>query len=260
MTIFLDPQIRDWVLLPIVFITVCIGVCRTLLVQLVASGPGQTDLEEMKHKQRLARSARMRQNGHVIDEQSIAMRVSYFSHPKTGIFTDESIKKPGPAMPDTEKMLGPMKTQMITMVPQIVMMNFVQYFFAGFILGKVPFRAPSNWRTMLQRGIDITTLDVSYVSSLSWYFVVMFGTRSLIGLLLAPASGAQLNDGLMMQAQMGMGQQQQGAQAFDPKAKYDQENKNVSHFFSVHKKQMVVPKAISRLARRIRDAGDSDDI
>ena len=139
MTILLDPQIRDWVLLPIVFITVCIGVCRfrcahiliiyyietngisahsplhrTLLVQLVASGPGQTDLEEMKHKwvetvlhfpprffmipfaqycmlcflvflfflsaqyavrQRLARSARMRQNGHVIDEQSIAMRV-----------------------------------------------------------------------------------------------------------------------------------------------------------------------------------------
>ena len=75
MTILLDPQIRDWVLLPIVFITVCIGVCRflcahiriiyyigtngisahsplhrTLLVQLVASGPGQTDLEEMKHK------------------------------------------------------------------------------------------------------------------------------------------------------------------------------------------------------------------
>merc|ERR1719460_3034181 len=120
-------------------------------------------------------------------------------------------------------MMGPMKTQMITMVPQILMMNFVQYVFAGFILAKLPFPIWYGVRSLVQRGVDITTLDVSYVSSLSWYFLVMFGTRSLIGLLLAPASGAQLNDGLMMQAQMGMGQQQQGAQAFDPKAKYDQE-------------------------------------
>lgn len=259
MTILLDPQIRDWVLFPIVGITLLVGVCRTLLVQLVKGGPGKTDMEEMKHKQRLMRSARMRQNGHVIDGHSVAMRVSYFSHPDNGIFTDKDIKKPV-ATPDMDKMMGPMKTQMITMVPQIIMINFVQYFFAGFIVVKVPFPAPTKWKSMFQRGVDITTLDVSYVSSLSWYFLVMFGIRAVMGLILSPTAAMQMQNDMMMQAQMGMGQQQQGPQQFDPKAKYDQETKNVSHFSAAHKKRMVVPKAVNRLAQRIRTAGDSGEI
>lgn len=258
MAILLDPQIRDWVLLPIVFITLLVGLCRTLLAQLVASGPGKTKLDEMKHRQRLMRSARMRQNGHVIDAQSVAMRVSYFSHPDHGIFCDPKVKKPV-ATPDMDKMMGPMKTQMITMVPQLVMINFVQYFFAGFILVKVPFPATTKFKSMFQRGIDITTLNVSYVSSLSWYFLVMFGIRAVMGLILSPQAGKHMQTGMMMQAQMGMGQRQ-GPQQFDPKAQYDKETQNVSHFSAIHKKKMVVPRAINRLASRIRAAGASGAI
>jgi hypothetical protein len=58
---------------------------------------------------------------------------------------------------------------------------------------------------MLQRGVAVTTLDTAYVTSMSWYFLVMFGMRGLYSLVLG--SGAETDDTRMMQQQMGMGSQ-----------------------------------------------------
>ena len=60
---------------------------------------------------------------------------------------------------------------------------------------------------------QVTSLDTAYVTSLSWYFLVMFGMRGLYSLVLG--AGATTDDTAMMQAQMGMGQQGQPGQPPD---------------------------------------------
>jgi hypothetical protein len=37
---------------------------------------------------------------------------------------------------------------------------------------------------MLQRGIETAEMDVSWVSSLSWYFLNLFGLQNVFGLIL----------------------------------------------------------------------------
>lgn len=57
---------------------------------------------------------------------------------------------------------------MATMVPQVAMMGVVNQFFSGFVLVKIPFPLTPSFKSMLQRGIPLASLDVTYVTSLSW--------------------------------------------------------------------------------------------
>ena len=62
---------------------------------------------------------------------------------------------------------------------------------------------------MLQKGIALTSLEVSYVSALSWYFVTVMGLRGLFSLALGANNAA--DNAAAMKAQMNMGQPQPGA-------------------------------------------------
>ena len=66
-------------------------------------------------------------------------------------------------------MLSEMLTKNLTMiVPQIATGAWVNFFFSGFVVAKVPFPLTQKFKLMLQRGVELNSLDVSYVSSLSW--------------------------------------------------------------------------------------------
>lgn len=67
-------------------------------------------------------------------------------------------------------------------------------------------------QVMLQRGVDLQTLDASYVSSLAWYGLLMYGLRGVFKLLLGEDSDA-LNESKAAQMQMGMGMMGGGAGA-----------------------------------------------
>ena len=68
-------------------------------------------------------------------------------------------------------------------IPTIVLGVFVNHFFSGFIAVKLPFSLPASFRYILHSGIQLTELDTCYVSSLSWYFLTLLGTRNMAALV-----------------------------------------------------------------------------
>ena len=65
----------------------------------------------------------------------------------------------------------------------------VNFFFSGFILGRIPFALSPKFRIMLQRGIDLPGLDPSYFTSLSYYLLLLFGLRGVLTLLFRCSGG-----------------------------------------------------------------------
>ena len=55
------------------------------------------------------------------------------------------------------------------------MMQGISHFFLGFVLIKLLFPLKNGFKQMFQSGLDLSTLETSYVSNVSWYFLVMFG-------------------------------------------------------------------------------------
>ena len=98
--------------------------------------------------------------------------------------------------------------------------------FQGFVICKVPFPLTSRFKVMLQRGVDLATLDVSYVSSLSLYFLLMFGLRGFFKIALGEDSDS-LDESRAMQMQMGMGMGGPG-QMFDAPGAFKHEREELA--------------------------------
>jgi len=108
-------------------------------------------------------------------------------------------------------MMAGMRTQMVMMVPQMIVMGWINFFFEGFVLStfwpssillpsrlmmgfgestvKLPFPLTLGFKSMLQRGIQTLDMDVRWVSSLSWYFLNFFGLNGLYRIILGGDEG-----------------------------------------------------------------------
>ena len=209
----LDPAIRDWVLIPIVIIMFLMGILRNNVTKMMRKET-PPNITQVMHNNQLMRSRRLRANAAYIPHAAFAGRKNYFTHKDTGVLAQKmEAANPMAAMQDPGMMMNMMQGNMAQMVPQMAMMGIVNYFFAGFVLGKIPFPLTPSFKGMLQRGVAVSTLDTAYVTSMSWYFLVMFGMRGLHTLVLG--AGASTDDTAMMQAQMGMMQQGQPGQQPD---------------------------------------------
>jgi hypothetical protein len=200
----LDPQIRNWVVIPLIVITVFVGIGRRWLMQLLRPGAKKLDKDESTHRQMLGRAQKFRLNGKLLPPSSFASRKAYFTKKGTGLLRKEVPAAGNPMMSNPSSMFDMMKGQVTFMVQNMLMMNFVGYLFSGFVLVKVPFSLTDRFKSMLQKDVNLTTLDASYVSSVSWYFLVMFGLNSLFQVIMGDDTGA-MDESRMMQMQMGGG-------------------------------------------------------
>ena len=225
----LDPKIRDWVLLPMVLLSVLVGLGRHYATQVLASAAApKVDVDVHRAKEIVARAGRLRGQGWVLPPARFEARKALFNERKTGLLRAKK-DEPPPANPmqDPAFMQNMMKQQLVTMVPQMGMMAFVSFFFSGFVLCKVPFPLTSGFREMLQRGVALSTLDVSYVSSLSVYFLVMFGLSGLFSLLLGAGRAGGMSDDIQAQFGMAAMQQQQQQQPFNKAAVFQTERESL---------------------------------
>eukprot|EP01121_Diplochlamys_sp_Union-15-3_P001456 TRINITY_DN11260_c0_g1_i2.p1 TRINITY_DN11260_c0_g1~~TRINITY_DN11260_c0_g1_i2.p1 ORF type:complete len:177 (-),score=30.44 TRINITY_DN11260_c0_g1_i2:71-544(-) len=113
-----------------------------------------------------------------------------------------------------------MKRNVAMIVSNVVLFSWVDHFFSGFVAVKLPFTLTGGFRAMLQGGIDLSGLDIRYVTSMSWYILILFGLRGVLSLVLGENNEA--DDAKMMQSQMAM--QQAGP---DPTKVYTEEKESL---------------------------------
>ena len=186
----LDPAIRMWVFLPIVAITFLVGIIRHY-VSVLLSSDKKVDLAKVKDSQLLLRSRSLRENGRYLPKQSFLMRRHYFNNEENGVLkaTQSRPSAPPNPMTDPSMMTDMLKGNLTNVLPMIVIGGWINWHFSGFVTTKVPFPLTLRFKPMLQRGIELMSLDASWVSSASWYFLNVFGLRSIYALVLGENNG-----------------------------------------------------------------------
>eukprot|EP01147_Barroeca_monosierra_P010873 gene10873-2948_t len=210
--LLLDPAIRLWVVIPIVIITFCAGLCRHYAMQLLQTTPC-LEKDVLIRNQLLQRSRLLRQNGKYLPSKAFYARKQYFVSDKTGVLTlkkeEHKDDTPENPMQDPSMMTGMLKAQAVNYVPMVVLMSLISWAFSGFVIIKVPFPLTIAFKPMLQRGIELSTLSASWVSSMSFYLTCVFGLRGLYSLVLGSSDYVDETTAMMQQQQAMSRQPQQ---------------------------------------------------
>jgi hypothetical protein len=188
--IVLDTRIRDWVLIPIFIIMVFFTMLREIGGRLMNAVP-KGDLKAAQETARLQRAQIVRQAATWVPEASFQRRRAFYTDQTKGVFTQPVTKQekdPVAALSDPAMMMQQQKSMVTVMLPQMVMMGIISYFFSGFVMVKIPMPLSLKFKGMTQRGIDLQTLDVSFVSSFSWYILVSVGISGVMTLIMGRPS------------------------------------------------------------------------
>jgi len=196
----LDPDIRVWVFVPIIIITFLVGIVRHY-VSMLLSTTKKVELLQVQDSQAMIRARALRENGKYLPEQSFLMRRHFFNDEDSGYFKTQkrTATQPNP-MSDPNMMTEMLKGNVTNVLPMILIGGWINWTFSGFVTSRVPFPLTLRFKPMLQRGVELQSLDASWVSSASWYFLNVFGLRSIYTLVLGENNAA--DQSRVMQEQM----------------------------------------------------------
>ena len=180
----LDPQIEIWVLIPIMIVMVLVGMLRHYGSLLLQSQP-LVDYHQLREsngllKCRMLRSTKILPAAKYLQrKQEIIKRIELKDYLQVKQPPEQQQMQPQ----QMEQAMEMMKKNLFMFVPQTIIMSWVSFFFSGFVLTRLPFPLTLRFKEMVQRGIDTSDMDVRWVSSLSWYFLNLFGLTSVYTLL-----------------------------------------------------------------------------
>lgn len=180
----LDPSLQFWVLLPIWVATLLMGLVRRNVTSLTTREP-PTNLLKVRDAGRLKRSSNLRQYASSIPFEQFAAREHYLSGPNGVLHMPKKERSSMTALMNPESLANQIMSIVMTLVPHMLLGTWARYMFAGMAVCRLPFTLTPRFRPMLQSGIELAgqSLDVSYVSALSWYVLNMFGNAGLLSLI-----------------------------------------------------------------------------
>ncbi|CAL8070081.1 unnamed protein product [Calicophoron daubneyi] len=190
--LFLDPAIRSWVFLPLVIITFLFGIIRHYLT-IIFTSEKKGEVKNVSDTHALLRSRLLRENGRYLPMRAFRMRKYFFNDEDHGFFmTQQRENTAGNLMTDPSMASEMLKSNALNAVPMIIIGSWITWAFSGFLTTKVPFPLTYRFKPMLQRGCEsLTSLDASWVSSASWYFLNIFGLRSMYDLVLGSGNASE---------------------------------------------------------------------
>ena len=198
----LDPGIRNWVFIPITVITVAINLLMKYLNVVINQGqaknnPSKVPREERKSQNQdflenelthrdvdikvraaINRSSKLRSNFMHISDRGFKQRKAFFCN--EGGFFSQKIENKAADVMNPNMMVDVLKKNLINGLYYALIFGGVGYMFSGFILLKLPFGLTQKFRSMLQQGLNLPDVDVSYVSAISWCFILVFGLNSIL--------------------------------------------------------------------------------
>ncbi|CAA0826479.1 Protein of unknown function DUF106-transmembrane [Striga hermonthica] len=243
----LDTAIRDWVLIPLSVVMVLIGILRYFVSKLMRSD--QTpDLKIVKEGQLIIRARNLRAAANFIPARSFRARKHYYSNEEDGLLHVPKGQGQNPQaqmFSDPNMAMDMMKKNLSMIIPQTLTFAWVNFFFSGFVAAKIPFPLTQRFRGMLQNGIDLSTVDVSYVSSRSWYFLNLFGLRGLFSLILGEDNATDDTQRMMQMSGFG----------FDPTRSLGAEKDNldiVQHEWALPKFEQRAEAVLKKLHGQMR--------
>lgn len=281
--LLLDSGIRDWVVLPLLVIMITAGLLRQAISVYLKCNHKPLCKIEARARSCLQRSSRLRSGGGgyiSVEKWESRQRYLCSKHEDVGtgmsLLRDEAVRatedsEAAKSKGDDLDMMNPMsmmdgmKGQMAFMVQNMVMMQGISHFFQGFVLVKVPFPLTNGFKMMFQRGLDLSTLETSYVSSVSWYFLVMFGLRAFFRLAIGDMP-QESQESSFLQHSLGtlINRPAAGPKKFDATAALNAEADNLelvkmNNMLNDAEKRLLGAKRFPK-KKSMRGANSSDDI
>lgn len=203
--LLLDPQLKYWVLLPISLTMVLVGLLRSNITTLfVTTKPKLPPYKASREQQFLQQVSQFKSNNKILTPQEFAKRKQYFldqlsdTHFQNKSTDSESSTDNQPSLSQlldpnqNEAMMNMAKGNLLNYIPQTIIMAWVNYFFAGFIIMKLPFGITDGFKSMLQSGGAPPDLSARYVSAILWYFVNLMGLKPIYSLLMGRGEADEL--------------------------------------------------------------------